>query len=88
MSNIKKSQKQQQKVDANHLIDLLFKTQYMDKKSFYLQSFFRGIVTGAGTVLGATLLIAILIWFLALFDTVPLIGPFIDNARQTIEQKN
>ncbi len=74
-------------IDAKRLTDLLLRADYVDKKSLYTQSFLRGLLTGAGGVLGATLLIAILLWLLSLFDTVPLIGPFIENTRDTIQQK-
>lgn len=74
-------------LDAKHLAEVLLKAEYIDKKSFYLHSFLRGMVVGAGGVLGATLLIAVLLWILSLFDTVPLIGPTVDNARTTIEQR-
>lgn len=80
----KKENKQQ--MDAAHLTEVLLKAEYVDRKSYYLHNFLRGVVVGAGTVLGATVLIALLLWILALFDTVPLIGPTVDNARQTIEQ--
>lgn len=74
-------------LDAKHLAEILLKAEYIDKKSFYLHSFLRGLVVGAGGVIGATLLITVLIWILSLFDTVPFIGPFIDNTRDTIQQK-
>lgn len=74
-------------MDAAHLAEVLIKAEYIDKKSFYLHNFLRGVVVGAGTVLGATVVIALLLWVLSIFDTVPLIGPVIDNARQTIEQR-
>lgn len=87
MSSNKKSQKQKLEIDAARLTDLLIRAEHIDKRSFYLQSFLRGVVTGAGGVLGATVLIAILLWLLSLFDTVPLIGPFIENTRDTIQQR-
>lgn len=87
MSAKKKSQNPKLEIDAARLTDLLIRAEHIDKKSFYLQSFLRGIVTGAGGVLGATVLIAILLWLLSIFDTVPLIGPFIENTRSTIEQR-
>ncbi len=87
MSENEKPKQNKYQIDAAHLAEVLIKAEYVDKRSFYIHNFLRGVVVGAGTVLGATVLIAILLWFLSIFDTVPLIGPFIDNARQTIEQK-
>lgn len=87
MSDKKKSPKQKLEIDATRLTDLLLRAEAVDKKSFYLHTFLRGILVGAGGVIGATLLIAILLWVLSIFDTVPLIGPLIENTRDTIEQK-
>lgn len=74
-------------MDAARLTELLMKADYVDRKSFYLHGFLRGVVAGAGTVLGATVLIALLLWFLSFFDTVPLIGPTVDHVRQSIEDR-
>jgi hypothetical protein len=40
---------------------------------------------GAGSVIGATVVIALLLWVLSLFDTFPFIGPVIENAKESIE---
>lgn len=82
-----KKQEKKQELDAAKLLQLLTDAQYLEKKKLYVHTFAKGMIAGAGTVLGATLLIGIIIWLLSLFDTVPLIGPFIDNTRQTIEQR-
>lgn len=44
-----------------------------------------GVIRGFGTVLGATIGIAILIWLLTLFKQVPLVGPFVNNLKHTIQ---
>jgi gas vesicle protein len=41
---------------------------------------------GAGGVIGATLVVALLIWLLSLFDNVPLIGHFVETIRNTIQR--
>lgn len=75
-----------QQLDAAHLTEILMKAEYVDRRSYYLHNFLRGVVVGAGTVIGATVLIAFLLWILSFFDTVPLIGPTVDHARSSIEQ--
>lgn len=88
MSAKKKSEENKRlEIDAKRLTDLLLRADHVDTKSFYIQSFLRGLLTGAGGVVGATLLVAILLWILSLFDTVPLIGPFIESTRDTIQRK-
>lgn len=56
------------------------------KATLYRVAFFKGILTGVGGVIGATVVIAVLIWVLSWFDSVPLIGGFVDSLRDTIEQ--
>lgn len=77
---------EKQKLDAARLTEVLLKAEYVDRKSYYLHNFLRGVVVGAGTVIGATVLIALLLWILSIFDTVPFIGPFVNHTRTTIEQ--
>lgn len=50
-------------------------------------SLVRGLAMGFGTVLGATILIALLLWLLSLFDQVPLIGNIFDGLRESIEKQ-
>lgn len=43
-----------------------------------------GLARGFGTVIGATIGIAILIYVLSLFSHIPLIGHFVNNVKQTV----
>jgi hypothetical protein len=74
-------------MDVARLADILFKAEYIDKKHLYLQNFARGIAFGAGSILGATIVIALVAWILSLFETVPFIGPLVENARETIKER-
>lgn len=67
-------------------LEVLFASKFIDKKSLYFHNFLRGVALGAGSVLGATVVIGILLWILSLFDTVPLIGPVIENTQDTIRE--
>lgn len=72
---------------ARHqLIEELFQDFYRSRNKVYLMNFFRGVFFGFGTLLGGTVLIAILIWVLGQFaGWFPLIGDYIHqiiNAMQ------
>ena len=67
-------------------LEILFAAGYVDRKRLYWENFVRGIVFGAGGVLGATVVIAVFVWLLSLFDSVPLIGPIFDETKNTIQQ--
>lgn len=72
--------------EVRRALEVLFTTDYISRRKLYWENFVRGIAFGAGGVIGATVLIGLFIWILSIFDTVPLIGPFIDTTRNTIEQ--
>lgn len=52
----------------------------------YKMNFVRGLMLGAGTVIGGTVLVAILIWVLSLLgNVIPPLGDFFDGLTSTIE---
>lgn len=57
---------------------------YLDRTRMLKMSFLKGVATGLGGVLGATLVVAILLWVLSLFDQIPLIGPIVDRFNETV----
>lgn len=57
-----------------------YESGYVDKKQAISFSFLKGLAGGFGAFLGGTILIALLLWILSLFDSVPLI----DTIRSTI----
>lgn len=58
-----------------------------DRRGLYRTAFFKGIVTGVGGVIGATLVIALLAWILSLLGHIPFLGPISDGVRSTIENR-
>jgi hypothetical protein len=56
-----------------------------DRGGLYRTAFLKGIVTGVGGVMGATLVVAMLAWLLSIFGQVPFIGPISDNVRNTLQ---
>lgn len=93
MDILKRKKKKQEKetLKRNHdeiakALEILFATDYIDKKKLYLSNFVRGMFFSAGGIIGATIVIALLLWIMSLFDSVPLIGPLLENTRETIQQ--
>jgi hypothetical protein len=42
-------------------------------------------LAGFGGVIGATLVVALVIWLLSIFGNLPLIGDFFDSTKDTIQ---
>lgn len=79
--------KDKKELDLQKALEVLFASEYINHHKLYVHNFIRGIVFGAGGVVGATVLIGLVVWILSLFDQAPLIGPFIENTKESI-QKN
>ncbi|TXG77956.1 hypothetical protein E6P97_00615 [Patescibacteria group bacterium] len=60
-------------------------TGYADSKRFYKMSFIKGVLAGFGGVLGATIVVALLLWFLSVLGEIPFLEQFVNNVETTIE---
>lgn len=69
------------RMDARRtVIEELFNDLYDDRRNIYVMNFFRGVMFGFGSVLGGTLLIALLVMILSQFvDWFPILGDFING---------
>lgn len=71
-----------------NLIEELFYDFHSSRRQVYVMNFFRGLFFGFGSVLGATLLVALLIWVLGLFGGIfPPLADFINNLTDTVQQR-
>ncbi len=64
----------------------IYETGYLNKNESYKNAFFKGAVSGVGGVIGATIVVALLVWLLTLFKHVPLVGPITNNVKDTIQK--
>lgn len=67
------------------MIKNIYETGYLDRNTAYKMSFVKGVLGGLGGVIGATILVALLLWFLSAFENVPLVGRFVDRFEQTVQ---
>lgn len=56
-------------------------------KRFVLVNFSRGLLIGLGSIIGATLIFAILLWILSLFGELPFVGDIFESIRGTINSR-
>lgn len=70
------------------MVKSIYESGYLDKTTTYKMSFLKGILAGLGGVIGATVVLAILLWGLSLFDEIPIIGPLFESFQQTVESKS
>jgi hypothetical protein len=67
------------------MVASIYESGYLDAKQTYKMSFLKGVVGGFGGVVGATIVVALLVWILSLFGHIPLIGNFVDKVNETVQ---
>ncbi len=66
------------------MIANVYEMGYMDRKKMYKMSLIKGVITGFGGVIGATLVVALVVWILSLLNYVPIIEKVTDPLTETI----
>jgi len=75
-----------QQMDARRsMMEELFNDMYRDRQQIYLMNFVRGIFFGLGSVLGGTVVVALIVWIMSFFVHIPWIGDTVQNTQQKIE---
>ncbi len=72
--------------EAAVALEVLYALQHVDKKKLYAANFIRGMAFSVGGVVGATIVIALMAWFLSFFDTLPIVGQLVETIRETLQQ--
>lgn len=81
----KKLTEKSQTSARKRLVEELFYDFNRSRAQVYMINFVRGIFFGLGSVLGGTLVVAILVWAMSFFVDLPAIGDSIESIQQTIE---
>jgi hypothetical protein len=70
------------------LLEDIFNDMNRNRFTVYKMNFFRGVFFGFGSVLGATVLIAVLVWLLSLTGAlVPGLASFIQDIVDVLQRK-
>lgn len=68
------------------LLEEIFNDYYEDRRNIYKMNFFRGIFFGFGSVLGATVVVALLLWALSFFVDLPFVGDAAQQAKDSLDR--
>ena len=67
------------------LIEELFYDFHRSRARVYWMNFTRGVFFGFGTILGGTVVVALLVWLLGQFVGFPVIGEYIKHLVEAIQ---
>lgn len=82
---LKNSKKELSYEDIGKMLVNIYESGYLDRKKFYKMSLIKGLLQGFGGVLGATILVAILLWILSLASNIPFLERAVQNIKQTLQ---
>lgn len=87
MPILKKQNRSSVDINYEHLGKMLvniYETGYIDRNQAYKMSFIKGLLSGLGGVVGATLVLALILWFVSLLGNLPFLERISDNVTQTL----
>lgn len=64
----------------------VYENNYANRGRMFKMTFIKGVLTGFGSVLGATIVVALVLWVLSLFEQVPLIGPLLEKLSDPVSR--
>lgn len=77
---------EKKQLELGKKLQSMFEMGYVNKRMAISMSFAKGVASGFGAVVGATIVLALVLWFLSLFDQVPFIGPISDAIEAALNQ--
>lgn len=88
MKRVSKKVKKDAETGARRaILEDLFYDFHSSRKQVFLMNFVRGIMFGVGSVIGATLVVAIVVWLLSWFTDIPGgFGDFIQYIVDTVQK--
>lgn len=87
MAESKKKDIEKEQLELGKQLQAFYDMGYVNKKQALVWSLLKGAASGIGAVIGGTILLALVLWLLSAFDTLPLIGPVFDTVKDTIDQQ-
>lgn len=83
----KKEDKLKDQQELGKAVQMFLESGYYTKNRLFVFSFLKGVATGVGTVIGATVVIAVLLWILSFFSEIPFVNNFTDKVQTQLEQR-
>lgn len=80
------SKKDQEALELGKKLQQFIELGYTSRKEAFKLSFLKGLATGLGAFIGGTLVIAVLLWTLGRFESIPLVGPITQQVQDALKK--
>ena len=68
------------------LLEELFEDYYLHRHRLYVMNLVRGIFFGFGTVIGGTLVVALVLWILSIFHYIPFLDGIVNAVQYSLQK--
>jgi hypothetical protein len=69
------------------VLEDLFEDYYKHRRELYFMNLIRGVFFGFGSVIGGTLVVALLLWLLSALQYVPFLDGIVNAAQESLESR-
>ena len=73
--------------ELGQMLTNIYESGYLDRNTAYKTTFIKGVASGLGGVIGATVVVALLVWILSLFHSLPFVGHIVDAFNHAVKTK-
>ncbi len=68
------------------MLEELFEDYYKNRHRLYVMNLIRGVFFGFGTVVGGTIVVALVLWVLSIVHYIPFLDGIVKAAEHSLEQ--
>lgn len=84
----KNKRSQSELIEIGSAVVAIFETGKINRKELFKTSFFKGVVTGFGGVIGATVGVALFLWLISLFKNVWFLDSLVEKIVKAVNAAN
>ncbi len=84
MNEKSKAEREKEQLELGKKLQMFYESGYVNKRQALGWSLLKGTAQGFGVVIGGTFIVALLLWILSAFDSIPFIGPWVDSIRDSL----
>ena len=74
-------------IELGKKLQAFYDSGYVNRNQAFWFSFLKGVLGGIGSIFGATIAIALVLWILSGLDQVPFVGHLSESIRQTLQRQ-
>ncbi len=83
---VKQSIEDQVKYAPQAFLDDLFENYYSRRREIYVMNLVRGIFFGFGSLVGGTIVVALLLWVLSVLNYVPFLDGIMNSVQESLQK--